>query len=126
MPARAANSKNRVLVTKFQIALDGGSLALAAFQLTPPLGRSMTTEPAQAERSPNKSAAWLFSFRSPRKRFDSERQGKWVPDICEPGRWSGDGVAESMGGVLGRSGMGWAGSTQPEDVVQLSRDPLGK
>lgn len=40
---RATPSRNLVLVTKLHTALEGGSWALAAFQLKPPLGRSMVT-----------------------------------------------------------------------------------
>lgn len=40
-PVRATPSRNLVLVTKLQTALEGGSWALAAFQLKPPLGRSI-------------------------------------------------------------------------------------
>jgi hypothetical protein len=41
MPDKATNSKNRVLVKNTHIARVGGSCDLAAFQLTPPLGRSI-------------------------------------------------------------------------------------
>jgi len=41
IPAKATHSKNRVLVKKIHITLVGGSRDLAAFQLTPPLGRSI-------------------------------------------------------------------------------------
>jgi hypothetical protein len=41
IPAKATHSKNRVLVKKIQITLVGGSRDLAAFQFTPPLGRSI-------------------------------------------------------------------------------------
>lgn len=40
---RATPSRNLVLVTKLHTALEGGSWALAAFQLKPPLGRSIVT-----------------------------------------------------------------------------------
>lgn len=40
-PATATQSKNLVLVRKVHIALVGGRLALATFQLMPPFGRSM-------------------------------------------------------------------------------------
>lgn len=42
-PVRATPSRNLVLVTKLHTALEGGSWALAAFQLKPPLGRSIVT-----------------------------------------------------------------------------------
>jgi hypothetical protein len=41
IPAKAANNKNRVLVKKTHIARVGGNRDLAAFQFTPPLGRSI-------------------------------------------------------------------------------------
>jgi hypothetical protein len=41
IPAKATNNKNRVLVKKIHIARVGGNRDLAAFQLTPPLGRSI-------------------------------------------------------------------------------------
>lgn len=40
-PATATHSRNRVLVKKAHIALVGGRLALATFQLMPPFGNSM-------------------------------------------------------------------------------------
>lgn len=42
MPVMATKRRKRVRVRKCQTALDGGNRALAAFQFTPPLGRSMT------------------------------------------------------------------------------------
>jgi len=45
IPASATQSKNRVRVRNTHIALVGGSWAFADFHVTPPLGRSMTTEP---------------------------------------------------------------------------------
>ena len=59
MPATATNSRKRVRVMKFHIALPGGNRARAAFQFMPPLGNSMvmcvsparsTPDGAQAER----------------------------------------------------------------------------
>jgi len=44
IPNTATNSRNRVRVMKFHIALLGGNLARADFQLTPPLGSSMVRE----------------------------------------------------------------------------------
>lgn len=40
-PTIAIDTKKRVLVTSTKTALHGGSLALADFHVTPPLGRSM-------------------------------------------------------------------------------------
>lgn len=40
-PTTATRTRNRVLVKKTHTALVGGRLARAAFQLTPPLGRSI-------------------------------------------------------------------------------------
>lgn len=40
-PERATKRRNRVRVRKLNIALEGGSRALADFQVTPPLGRSI-------------------------------------------------------------------------------------
>lgn len=42
-PEMATSSRNLVLVTNANSALDGGNEPLAAFQLMPPLGRSMAT-----------------------------------------------------------------------------------
>jgi hypothetical protein len=41
IPAKATHSRKRVLVKKIHIARVGGNRDLAAFQLTPPLGRSI-------------------------------------------------------------------------------------
>jgi hypothetical protein len=41
-PVKAMETKKRVLVNRTTIALHGGSLALADFQLTPPFGNNMT------------------------------------------------------------------------------------
>lgn len=41
MPVTATRSKKRVRVTRFQTTRVGGNCALAAFQLKPPLGRSI-------------------------------------------------------------------------------------
>lgn len=41
IPAKATHNKNRVLVKKIHITRAGGKRDLAAFQLTPPLGRSI-------------------------------------------------------------------------------------
>lgn len=40
-PVKAMDTKKRVRVNKTRIALHGGNLALADFQLTPPFGSSM-------------------------------------------------------------------------------------
>lgn len=40
-PVRATDTRKRVLVTRNSTALHGGSLALADFHVTPPLGRSI-------------------------------------------------------------------------------------
>ena len=46
---RPTARRNRVLKTKAIIDREGGKFALADFQLTPPLGRSMTKRPSQSE-----------------------------------------------------------------------------
>lgn len=46
MPVTATSRRKRVLVNSTHIARVGGRFALAAFQLTPPLGRSMMIEVA--------------------------------------------------------------------------------
>lgn len=52
MPVTASDSRNLVRVMKFHIAREGGSRARAAFQLTPPFGRSMLGKdtPSGAQR----------------------------------------------------------------------------
>ena len=50
MPTTATSSRKRVRVMKFHMARDGGSRARAAFQLTPPLGRSMVSPRIYAQR----------------------------------------------------------------------------
>lgn len=42
-PVMATSRRKRVLVSKTHIALVGGSVALAAFQLIPPFGRSISS-----------------------------------------------------------------------------------
>jgi len=54
-PAMAMKRRNRVLAKKTHIALVGGKLALAAFQLTPPLGRSISTAPGGPQHHPRSS-----------------------------------------------------------------------
>ena len=44
-PTTATRRRKRVLVRKTHIARVGGKLALAAFQLTPPLGSSISSPP---------------------------------------------------------------------------------
>jgi hypothetical protein len=45
MPSSATDIKNRVRVRTTHIALAGGSLALADFHVTPPLGSNIATKP---------------------------------------------------------------------------------
>lgn len=48
IPVRATRRRKRVLVSSTHIALVGGRLDLAAFQLTPPLGSSILSPEALA------------------------------------------------------------------------------
>jgi len=52
VPATATNNKNLVRVRKDHTALDGGSEALAAFQVMPPLGSSMASSSGGPQHHP--------------------------------------------------------------------------
>lgn len=56
-PVMATSSRKRVLVRKTHIALVGGSVALAAFQLIPPFGRSISSFSGGPQHHP-----WKASF----------------------------------------------------------------
>jgi hypothetical protein len=67
IPARATESKNRVLVRKTHIARVGGKFALAIFQLTPPFGSSI------AVLAPNQG---VFAFRKRMLLIRKNEKGK--------------------------------------------------
>lgn len=51
-PVKAIDTKKRVRVNKTMIALHGGNLALADFQLTPPLGNNMVKDDVDFRDNP--------------------------------------------------------------------------
>jgi hypothetical protein len=90
IPVKATHSKNRVLVKKIHITRVGGSRDLAAFQLTPPLGRSIA--PRWLLHHPFKRVKSINRYRNERCTQGCDAQISRM--MREPGR-------------LGRLGKGW-------------------
>lgn len=82
MPDKATKSKNRVLVKKTHIALVGGNCDLAAFQLTPPLGRSIAPVDGLF------TTRWNEQVQSVQKRVMHRKSAlvNWVV-LCRKPRW---------------------------------------
>lgn len=95
-PATATQSKNLVLVRKAHTALVGGRLALATFQLMPPLGRSMVKRVGWPATPPRDELAAVQLKPKKRTGYVSRCVGLW-PVESRAGK---SGVAKS--GTLGQ------------------------
>lgn len=95
-PATATHNRNLVLVKKAHTALDGGRLALATFQLIPPLGRSIFKQGGWPATPPEKGLA------AGQRRPSS---GEVCRDASPCGRGGGGSVVSDSAVVSGTAGV---------------------
>lgn len=72
-PVKAMETKKRVRVNRTRMALHGGNLALADFQLTPPFGNNMMRDDMRLCRIPGAIPSRTLVVKPPERMWRKEK-----------------------------------------------------